>query len=398
MSSKRIDFARHHGKVYTSSAPLQVVTGTKSGLIREAQLVSNAGDPDGFVHLLIHIFHPTKADQAKPVIILMPGMLCNSTLFRIPIDGNDYKNMDNLTSQANRLADQGFHVVLLNRRDSQWIQARFVANKLGVNNHFDPKQSYRSQAADYEFLIDAAICLSGQEKAAIGGFSMGGMQLIYLLAFMEIDPRTAGVMFLGTPVDFHDNTFLLSNALRAYSTAARLLPLKDLHALSLFAQRIPQLKGIVKDIGAAEPTSKPGKAAISLRDKVAAKLFFLLPALYEPNTPAGTKKPIIDYVLESLAPDVVQALLSMFERGNLFQREKGRRYLEALGEKALPKALVVSGDKDPLVTPKSHALLMRTLARDTKELIVPETGHVDLLTGYSSVQTVDAIADFAQKL
>lgn len=399
---QRVSFARHAGVVYSLGENASAV-GSHSGLVKNNWVVSNEADPTGFRHLIVRIHHPGKLDLRKPLIILIPGMLCNKNLFCIPNDGRDFRDMNAENSFANQLALLGHEVVILNRRDSRWIIKRYVEEKLKIPQPFsEAAVDILMQVADLEFLIDAAACLStearridGERKVVVAGFSYGGIKQLHIFAFSdEYDPRIVGQIPMAVPVTSEGNRDLQIRTLKLYARMARILPFEYFHAINLAARNLDLPKGVLKRLAEIETHELAGRTAKA----ALAAPFRLSPALHSPNISNEAIYQIARYVLEPQAEAVREELLYMIGRGELVRRDTGERYLDKLRERRLPPALVVRGTEDRLVTEQSHRALREALGSGTQEALIDGAGHVDLVTGKLLGKTVEAVDEFVSSL
>ncbi|MBU1026141.1 MAG: alpha/beta hydrolase [Candidatus Margulisbacteria bacterium] len=365
-------------------------------LTKDNWIVRNEADPTGFNHFLAHLVHPRNVKPDRPVLILVPGMLCNANLFRIcRLDGN-FRNLNTNTSFANALAFEGYHVVLVHPRYARWVYQRYVKEKLGVANQFSEATTFDQMVNDLSFHIDAALGLTGCAKAAVVGFSMGGMELLNMLAFRQIDPRLAAAVFLSTPVEFAHNKETLISLLRWYGTAAQYAPIKEYHALNIVARNVIFLKDALKYL--ADKTSP----------KIMRRVIKDLPLISQIFNPEETDPetiiPFAFYVLEPMPPTLINNLLRMVRQGQLISPTWNAGYLASL-KPSLPHSLVITGKEDALVTAASDQALFDALGQrnsagttTNRKVRIPKAGHVDAVAGMQSERVLLEIVNFLNEI
>jgi len=353
-------------------------------LVKNNWVVQNTADLEKFNHFMIHIYHPKLRDQNKPVIILTPGMLCNGNLFRLSPKGIDFTKLDHPHSFANALAYMGYEVVIIHPRHCKWIHTRYVLDKLGVPNHFSPAVSFNRLVVDLSFLIDAALHLSFSDKAAIGGFSMGGMEHLFYLAFHDIDPRIMASIFLATPLDFKENKEQLIRFLYMYSLIAKFIPIKHYHALPMFSRSIPALKTALKFTSGKIPSE--AMHVIYNNIPLLSQIFDL------EQTDVETIKAVFEYVLEPQANQSIHDLLAFVRKGEIVNLDTGEKVADKLAakEKDLPPSKIIHGNKDRIISPGNRKLV-ETLGVDP---IIVEAGHNDLVAGVNFMQVVNEMNSF----
>jgi len=359
-------------------------------LAKENLVVRNSADPDKFNHLMIHLFHPQKHDPARPVVIMIPGMLCNANLFRVHRRARDFRDLDSPLSFANALAFEGYSVVLPHPRYARWVYTRYVKEKLGVPNHFSESVDLERLVDDLAFYLDAALGLCQAQRAAVLGFSMGGMELLNYLAYREIDPRLCGNIFLGTPVEFKQNTETLISMLRIYGKLANYVPVKGYGALSLLNNNLITIKNLIK-------FALPQTSAKTLK-----VILELLPVLSEVfDIDASDPESIIAvlfYVLERLPEETVEDLITMVAHGYLIKTDTEEQVITHLPSD-LPPSLILRGSNDRLVSAESDLQLSAALGKSPKRSVTVEgAGHVDSVTGLQSEAVLNEVLSFLANL
>jgi pimeloyl-ACP methyl ester carboxylesterase len=339
-------------------------------LHKENWVVQDAADPDHFNHFLAHIFHPGRLNPDLPVLLLVPGMLCNGNFFRVSPHERNFRNLSSPSSFANALAYEGFHVVIANPRYGRWIYSRYVSGKLGVKNYFSEAVDFERLVGDLAFYLDAAIGLSRAKAGAVLGFSLGGMELMHYLATRPADPRLTHAVFMGAPAEFSRRQTLIM-LLTIYNWLAKFTPLRNYQALELTARNLIPLKQILAKL-------PPGMiAGIPLAEE-----------LFNPEQVNPEEIiPFITYVLEPMPSPLITFLIETAARGGFLD-------LSRLSGCRIP-SLVVGGDRDGLVSAASNQRLIEAIGSPQKELKVIEgTGHLDLVTGLKFRETVQAVVDF----
>jgi pimeloyl-ACP methyl ester carboxylesterase len=371
--AQHVKLQRHEAVMTTPGAVYEV--GEK--LVKENWVIRNGEDPDHFNHYLAHIYHPHRQNPALPVLVALPGMLCNGNLFRlVPHDGN-FRNLDTGESFANALASKGFHVVLANPRYSRWIYTRYVEGRLGVRNYFSDAIDFERLVDDLAFYVDASVHLSGTKSAAVLGFSMGGMELMYYLATRGADPLVSHAVFLGAPAEFSSRQTIIT-LLYIYNFLAKFAPIRRYAALELLARNVVPLKHILRKL--------PPKAIAGI--PLGRELFN--PEQVDPREII----PFISYVLEPMPTPVIDYLIWTAARKQLLSQDKKVDILPRLSGCDIP-SLVVSGDRDGLVSINSDRKLFEALGGGRKRMqIIREAGHLDLIAGLKCRETVEAVAGF----
>jgi pimeloyl-ACP methyl ester carboxylesterase len=344
--------------------------------------VKNPKDPTGFNHFLAHIFNHLRQDPAKPIVILLPGILCNGNLFRIAREEGNFRDLD-APSFANDLARAGYEVVLVNPRYAKWIYRRYVQDKLGVPNKFSEEVNFKRLTDDLPFYIDTALSLSGKNKAVVAGYSLGGMELLSLLANGYSNPRLQAAVFLATPGSFTRDQLLI-RLLHYYNLGAKLIPLKDYHFLNVTARHVVTAKPVLRRIP---------PAAIEQLD-----IFGLAAQICNfRNMDMGTLVSLLSYVLEPIPSGLVDYFQFLADREKFVDQE-GKEILPRLSTVGLP-ALFVGGGQDQVVPPSSASSAFGHFGRLPKECIIIEgAGHLDLITGLKSGETVAAVLRFLDSL
>jgi len=346
-------------------------------LLKENWVVQNLSDPDHFNHFLAHIFHPGKVNPDLPVLLLVPGMLCNGNFFRVSPQETNFRNLRSPSSFANALAYEGFNVVTVNPRYSRWIYTRYVEGKLGVKNFFSDAVDFERLVGDLAFYMDAALGLSGASSAAVLGFSLGGMELMYYLATRRADPRLSHAVFMGAPVEFSSRQTLVM-LLTLYNWLAKYSPLRHYHALELTARNLIPLKQVL--------TKLPPEiiAGIPLADEL----------FNSEQIRPEEIIPFITYVIEPMPSPLITFLIQTAARKEFLSQDSETKILPELVRCGVP-ALVVGGDRDGLVSATSNQRLFSALGSPQKTLkIIGETGHLDLVAGLKFMEMVQAVVDF----
>ncbi len=386
----KIKLLSHSAIQVSPYMPLEVGLLTKDNWI-----VRNEADPTGFNHFLVHLVHPRNVRPEKPVLILVPGMLCNGNLFRICRLAGNFRNLNTNTSFANALAFAGYHVVLVHPRYSRWVYQRYVEEKLGVANQFSETTTFDQMVDDLSFHIDASLGLTGCAKAAVIGFSMGGMELLNMLAFKQIDPRLTAAVFLSTPVEFKSNKETLISMLRWYGTAAQHAPVRQYHALNIVARNVILLKDALKYL--ADKTSP------KIMRQIIKGLPFMSQIFNPEETDPETIIPFAFYVLEPMPANLINTLLRMVRQGQLISPTWNSGYLASL-KPGLPHSLVITGEEDALVSASSDQALFSALERNSagttinRKVRIPKAGHVDAVAGLQSENVLLEIFDFLNEI
>ncbi len=339
-------------------------------LYKENWVVQDAADQDHFNHFMAHIFHPGRLNPDLPLLLLVPGMLCNGNLFRVSPHERNFRNLGSPSSFANALAFEGFRVVTVNPRYSRWIYTRYVSGKLGVKNYFSEAVDFERLVGDLAFYLDAAIGLSGARSAAVLGFSLGGMELMHYLANRQVDPRLTHAVFMGAPAEFSSRQVLIM-LLAIYNFLAKFTPLRNYGALELTARNLIPLKQIL----------------VKLPPEVIAGM----PLAEELFNPEQVKLeeiiPFITYVLEPMPSPIITFLIQTAARGGFLD-------LSRLSRCRIP-ALVAGGGRDGLVSESSNQRLINAWGYPVKELkVIGDTGHIDLIAGLKFMEMVQAVVNF----
>lgn len=368
---------------YTARLVQTKITTERGVITKENWMVQNLTVNDGFNHLLVHKFHPGKVNSAKPVVVLVPGMLCNGNLFNLFPDGTDFKNLNSTDSLANRLAALGHHVVIIHPRGSQWIFNRYAKEKLGVGNRFSKKVVFAELVNDLHFYIELALHLTGVESAVVLGYSKGGKELLSLLGSKPIDPRIIKTIFLGAPVEYSENKAALIGAFRRYTEIAHWIPFKSSFSpLGSIAWRANAIRHLAQ------------KAPDTWLMKQVEQHLDLGSQLYNPNH--MNAQLLIDlalHVLEPLAPQNIKELLENIYQGDIV--ENGDRVLDRLPQqKHLPQSLAIDGGVDGLVSPSSHEKLVTALGPKCTGVFLPDFGHIDLAIGTNMAPVHEPIVEF----
>ena len=368
---------RHHQALLVEPRTKTEVGGN---LVKENWLVQNKADPDHFNHYLAHIHHPRNADKGLPVVLLLPGMLCNGNYFRISPREKNFRDLNSHYSFANYLAFKGFHVVLANPRFCQWIYARYVRDQLGVKNYFSNATDFPRLVGDLSFYLDVALHLTGRASAAVGGFSMGGMVEMYYLATARVDPRVSHALFMAAPSRFSGERTLL-RVLQIYGTVARYLPLQEYNAASLLADNVPLLK----------------KLMVKLPPEVLSALPMAKDLFNPKEINPETILPFIRYVLEPMPSPVINYLLNIASRGE-FLDQAGSVNIPAKLSRCKVPALVIGGDRDGLVSGASNKTLFEAIGSKIKERrTMRGAGHLDLVAGRAFEETAEIVTHFIKK-
>lgn len=376
--SKELKTQRHH---FGSSEILQTIPESfvEHGALldKENWIVQNLADPDHFNHFLAHIYHPQKADSHRPVLILLPGILCNGNLFRLArFDGN-FRNLDQAGSFANDLANAGYHVVIVNPRYARWIYTRYVKGKLKVKNYFSDAVDFGRLSNDIPFFTDVATGFTKAQRAVVIGYSMGGMEFLYFLSQGKIPPTLVGGVFLATGGKFSSQQLLIRRT-RHYNRAAKLIPLGDYSALKLAARNVVPFKPILRRI----PPS-----LLQEIDMVGEICNFS-------NMDPGTVQSTLTYVLEPITSPIVDYFQDLAQQGNFVSPDRKIKILEELANVSLP-SLFVAGSEDRVVTSESSRQAFNHFGGPRKELVtIAGAGHLDLVTGLNSRETVERVLGF----
>jgi len=354
-------------------------------LIKENYAVRNTADPSKFSHFLVHIYHPQLRDPAKPVILLMPGMLCNGNLFRITHDGQHFKSVDSSSSLANLLAHMGYSVVIAHPRYCRWVYQRYVEKKLNVHNKHAENIGFDHLIADLDFYIDLALYISGAHRLALAPFSMAGMESCNYFAFHDFDPRISAFIPLATPVEFKDNKEPLIAFLRYYGILSKYVPM---FALSTLAKQVVPIKGLLRFVG--DNVSK------NLAEQLVADFPIISQIFDLENSDPGMLTAIFYYVLEPMTKFIVEDLLSFPASGQLTDITTRQATLQKLATKNHPPARVISGTRDAIATEHSSRLLAQALGAEL--VLVDGAGHVDLVTTKALIGVAEQMNQFLSSL
>ncbi len=368
----------HRGIIVTPKIPIEM------GRLNKINFVCrDCDDPSSFNHFVSIVFHPKRIDPNKPLVVIQSGMLCNGNLARISWTTDNYRNLDKPTSLANALAFEGYSVAIVHRRTSEWIYNRFVWQTLGIPNRFDERVDFNTGVNDLYFLIDAANNISRSEgigksgKVVVLGYSMGGMELLDLLAFKRPNHSIAGTVFLGTPVRFDTNKEVLISLIRLYGQLARFLPVEEYRALNLASKHMILLKDGIKLIfGSASPDAV--NWAMSKLPLVS-ELFNVSNPSFDPESII----PLASYVLEPQPTRVIEKMLGILRCGRFNALEGIRDNIDP--ERRLPPWLVLRGGDDRFVTEDSNNVLSNVLSganMDGEKDTIPGFGHVDCSYSY----------------
>ena len=317
-------------------------------------------------------------------------MLCNGNLSRISWEGNNFRDLNHATSLVNALAYEGYAVAIVHRRSSEWIYSRFGWETLKVPNRFSEDVDFETCVKDLDFLIDGVVkaCelkqLNSSGRVVVIGFSMGGMELLNVLAFKRYKPHLAKAIFLGTPVNFRINRNRLISLFLWYSQIARFMPVKEYHALNMVSREMAVIKEIVrKTFGEASP--KVLRWALKnapLVSPLVSEVFNIDGEEFDPESIL----PVISYVLEPLPTRVIDDLLYMVRKGRLVSRHNGDadilRQIEKKykGAEKFPPWLVIGGIEDRLITQDGQDMLSGALIGlnpNGRHRAIPGCGHVD---------------------
>lgn len=367
---------RHFGPSRVLLITPKITQEEGSLLIKENWVAQNLSDPDHFNHFFAHVFHPQKIDPGKPVLILIPGILCNGNLFRISREGGNFRSLDQPLSFANTLANEGYHVITANPRYAKWIYTRYVEGKLGVKNYFSDAVDFEKLTQDIPFFIDLALGLTETQKAVVVGYSLGGMELLNYLARYKVHPRLSAAIFLATPGWFSREQLLI-RLLRYYNWMARLTPFKNYHALKIAARNIIPVKSILK------------KAPPSLIEKseIASEICNFS------NLDPATVLPVLSYVLEPITSPLVDYFQFLARVGKLMSWDQKVDILETVSKNNLPSLFMV-GENDKIVPTPSAKTPFNHIGGPKEFEVTPQAGHLDLVMGLNSQKTAEIILRF----
>lgn len=357
-------------------------------LHKENLVVRDYEGYEGFNHLIVRLRHPDTYDPRKPEILLVPGILCNGNLFRLSWTGGSFKDLNHPHSFANALAFEGYSVVIIHPRDSQWIYTRYAGDVLGIPNTFSPSFSIEDGVEDLCFCLETCLKLrkkeNASEEAVFVGFSLGGIKLIDMLGTRKLNDAIRGLVFLSTPVEFETNREKLIPLLRIYTQIARFLPIEHYSALNIIDRNVIIVKKLAKKI--LGDTSPRLAGEIIKRVPLMSDVFHVK----DPDFDLEMLLPMISYVLEPVSSTIMKELLYAVREGRLIKQGSEDDCLELLPS-TIPPWLSARGTEDRIVTPDSHRILDATLKYRNKNghsLEVPGLGHDDTVVSRDVCQEV----------
>src|SRR3989339_13418 len=358
--------------VHEAKRPLGV--GKTSGIHKRNLLIQDAADPFGFVHYLPYFYHPDNFNPNWPILVFIPGLLCNGNHPRIAPYGGSYRDLDMTQSLLNLLVLKGCRVVLVNSRNTKWINKRFVVNKLGVKNTF-PKGgiTFNKMSDDLSFYYSVVPELFGDEggssvakEVVAWPFSYGCVKQANDFVRNGVHPRLVGNIPCGMPISLDSDKYVMGLAQRAADIFPAWTGIQPLYFLG---DQLPHLKPLMKRI----PNS------------VARRMELIKNAFCLDNTNLEAVFDVMSYVLESADTDTVDCFIHWIKDAKgVSDRVNGKSFLQQLAEneavRALP-TLVVSGKEDQLAPEKDGKLLSEGIGAEW--FVMNNTGHVDMLMGHN---------------
>lgn len=372
---------------------------TGSTYTKENWVVENKNDPDHFKHLFSLFYHRENLKKKRaefnarnlslPVLVPLPGIICNMNLFRVDVSGKDFiKDIDNARSFTNRLAEAGYPVALVNPRDNKWIYTRFVENRLGITNYFSDAVGFVRLAQDIDFFIDVACGITNSKKAVVIGFSLGGMELLYRLASGPAPSNLAAAIPIGVPEVFTSEQYILF-LFSLYNWMAKYAPFKDYHLLKILGRNLSYLKPVLKRVPA------------SILKKIENNRF--LRQIYNPeNTNIEAFSSVLRWALEPTTTPVINYFESLASSERFIAGRDKTDVIASLANVDTP-CQFIHGGKD-LLAP--HELCQegydnwgRNRESVYKEMVyLDDPGHIDLIMGLKFHETADAILRFIETI
>ncbi len=333
---------------------------------------------DGFNHLFVRIRHPERHDPTRPELVLIPGILCNGNLFRLSWAGRSFKDLNHPTSLANAVAFAGYSVVLIHPRDSKWIYTRYVNDVLGVPNSFSDDFSIQDAVDDIRFCLDTVMQVRAEEgapeRAVVIGFSLGGIKILDMLGTRPLHPSIVGLAFLSTPVEFESNGEKLIPLVRIYAQAARFMPVEHYGALNVIDRNVIVVKKLARRL--LGDTSPRLAGHVLRRVPLISDVFHVT----RPDFDMGVLLPLVSYVFEPVSERIMNELLYAVRKGRLVKEGATDDCLDLLPPH-IPPWVVIRGEEDRIVTPRSHEMLDQALTRRQRKgyaTLLAGLGHDDL--------------------
>lgn len=384
--NRKITVANSNVIVYEAKKPLGV--GKVSGIHKYNLLIEDASDPFGFIHYLPFFYHPDNFAANWPILIFIPGLLCNGNHPRIVPHGGDYKDLNVTASLLNTLVMHGCRVVLVNSRNSKWINKRYVENKLGVRNSFPAEGiAFDRMSDDLDFYYDVVPSLladaplsqgnRAEQKVVAWPFSYGCVKQGNNFVRNGVHTNLVGNIPCGMPISLDSEEYVMGLA----QWAAGIFPAwTGIQPLYLLGDKLPFFKPAMKRI----------PKAVAKRMELIRNTFCL------DNTNPQAIFDVMSYVLESAGANTIDCFIRWIEDSKgISDFTNGKGFLQQLAEndavRSLP-TLVVSGKKDRLAPEKDGRMLSEGLGAEWFPL--DNTGHVDMLAGENFIKVATRMLAF----